>query len=414
MNLEDLEGEKLFNFARFNKADLVANKLACVTASVPLEIALLNVPSQPSILTDRTTLDVKIVCSTSWLCNSHMDVYTDTCYDESIAKRGNTIPHILDHRHEVTAHVGDVTKIYTQAMSASDLGYAGTGTVTALIMESTVRKDYNEDVFKFYANGKINQHSIGFTYDDISLAMNSSHEDDKNAKAIWDANYPNVINKDVVDKRGYFWLVSKVDVLENSCVLFGSNKLTPTLSVAAMRDPLFLGTADAMAQGNENYGSAGLNLPKQDSSLGIKEETILTSPIGNTMTLEDAQGKIISLTEELATAKSAITVAKLEATVAEKNRGLNILKAQATFGSDAKLQKAALTFIEKGLDVDTAITSFEVIKEAIQGANHVDISGAALAAAQDKSAETKALSPKEQMMAIASKAADKPNFGDLL
>jgi len=48
-------------------------------------------------LADKDTLDVKIVCNTAWLCDSHMDVLTDTCYDKSISMKGITIPHIADH-----------------------------------------------------------------------------------------------------------------------------------------------------------------------------------------------------------------------------------------------------------------------------------------------------------------------------
>jgi hypothetical protein len=341
MNLDDLKGEILYKYIRENKEDILKAKRTSLAVSPPVEVAYMPTSTDmPTLMSpDKTSLEVKMVCSTSWLCNSHMDVLTDTAYADSIAKRGTSIHHIVDHRHEAAAHVGDVTKVYTEMMSLEDLGYPGTsGQVTALIMESTVRKDYNTEVFKFYANGKINQHSIGFMYEEIALAVNSTAQEDAMAKAVWDEYYPKVINKATVDSRGFFYLVSKIDIVENSAVLFGSNFLTPTLSVASL----------------------------------ATNEVPLPQPIGNSMTLEEAQGKIIALTEELALAKASIATSKLEAAAAEKARGLNILKAQATFGTDSKLQKAALSFIEKGLDVDTAITSFEVIKEAIQGASHVD------------------------------------------
>ncbi len=211
-------------------------------------------------------------------------------------------------------------------------------------MESTVRKDYNEDVFKFYANGKINQHSIGMSYSELKLAINSEHESDKVEKAIWDANYPKIINKAIVDKRGYFYLIAKVDVRENSCVLFGSNPLTPTLSV------------------------------KTEQAPQVQQEVFPTNQPskGTTMTLEEALGEIVSLTKDLTKAKSDITLAVVTARVEEKERGLNILKAQKTFGSDIKLQEAAIAFIEKDANIETVIMSFEVIKGALQGASHVD------------------------------------------
>jgi len=353
MNIDNLQGDTLFSYLRTNRESLLEAKLTSLALAEPITIAKeVNTVLNPSLsdLSNRDTLDVTVVCSTSWLCNSHMDVLTDKAFDKSIKVRGNTIPHIVDHRHEATAHVGDVKKVYIKEMPLRDLGYSEEGTTTVLLMDTTVRKDYNEDVFKFYANGKINQHSIGFTYQDIKFAVNSSHENDKVEKLVWDEFYPKVINKDVVDKRGYFWVVSEVDVKENSAVLFGSNHLTPTLTIASM---------------------------KTDSPLGNIPSPV-TQPIGNTMTLEEAQGKIISLTEELAKAKADNSLARLEATTNEKNRTLGILKAQATFGGDVPLQKAALSFIEKGIDTDTAIVSFEAIKEGLQKSSHVDTSGASL------------------------------------
>jgi DNA-directed RNA polymerase subunit RPC12/RpoP len=35
----------------------------------------------------------------------------------------------------------------------------------------------------------------------------------------------------MADEYGFFWVVSEIKLLENSCVLFGANELTPTLEV---------------------------------------------------------------------------------------------------------------------------------------------------------------------------------------
>jgi hypothetical protein len=189
----------------------------------------------------------------------------------------------------------------------------------------------------------------------LKLALNSEDEEDILEYTVWKENYDKIINKEIVDKRGYFWLVPSVDVLENSCVLFGANALTPTLS------------------------------SKSNSSLGNLEATpVQQQPIGKTMTIEELQGKIISLTQELAEVKGALATAKVESSSAEKARIIGILKAQDTFGGESSLRKAAMSFIEKGNDVDTAIASFEVIKEAVQSANHVDTTNVGLPSGTDK------------------------------
>ena len=355
MNINDLHGEELFSYLRKNKKDLIATKRSSLKEcdATVSSVTIVEIPRRESTTksessledptpTESNTLKVKIVANTANIIDSHMDMILPGAYKESIASRGTSIPHLLDHNQSAIGHIGDVTKVYTETISLKDLGYDANGTTTALVMDSTVRKDYNDKAYAFYQSGKINQHSIGLSYGQLDLAINSSHESDKAEKAIWDKYYPQVINKDIADKRGYFYVLSTVDVRENSAVLFGSNPLTPTLSTKSL----------------------------------LKEEpTVITQPIGNTMTLEEAQGKIITLSEELATAKASLTVGKLEATKAEKDRVINILKAQVTFGTDAKLQKAAMSFIEKGTDLDVAISAFEVIKEATQDASHVDTSG---------------------------------------
>lgn len=368
MNLDHLEGKELFKALKANRDTIVKEKLTntkyadavvAPTTFAPREHRETSVKAEDGSTEEGAeapgTLKVTVVCNTAWFCDSHMDVLTGTAYDDSIAKRGTSIPHIADHNWESTAHVGDVQKVYTKELALSELGLEATGSTTALLMDTLIREDYNKHVFKFYSKGKINQHSIGLKYNSMKLALNSEDESDVLEYTTWKENYDKIINKDLVDKRGYFWLIPSVDVLENSCVLFGANSLTPTLS------------------------------SKSNSSLGNLEEThTQQQPIGKTMTLEEAQGKIISLTQELAEVKGALATAKVEASSAEKARILGILKAQETFGSEASLRKAATTFIEKNADVETVIASFEVIKESIQNSNHVDTSATGLPAGTDK------------------------------
>ena len=370
MNINDLHGEELFTYLRKNQDTLIKAKkdtlkftdsLTCTTLvsqREPKSEATKDDSGSTSSDPEKDTLEVTIVANAANIVDSHMDMLTDDAYTESIKARGTSIPHILDHNQSAIGHVGDVTKVYTKELDLKDLGLDANGKTTALLMDSTVRKDYNEKVFKFYQSGKINQHSVGLTYGDIKLAVNSSHEDDKSMKETWDKYYPKVINKDIIDKRGYFYIVTKADIRENSAVLFGANPLTPTLSI-----------------------KGETLIP--DSPLENEQNVINQPSIGKYMTLDEAQGKIISLTEEVAKLKSDIALAKLEATTNEKNRVLGILKAQTTFGNELSLQKAAMTFIEKGTDVDTVVTSLEVLKESIQKSNHVGTVGATLQATQD-------------------------------
>ncbi len=357
MNLASLQGSALIDYLKANKSELLKTKLSNTEIAIaPVEVAFLpktTVVQESSV--NKDTLDVRMVCSTSWFFNGNYEVLTDNAYTTSIAARGTSIPHIVDHNHSATSHVGDTTKVYTETMSAKDLGASVDNQVTALIMESTVRKDYNPDVFKFYANGKINQHSIGYLYKDVKIAVNSKDPELKDEKAVWDANYDKIVNKDQVSKAGFFFLVNELDVLENSAVLFGANSLTPTLSVASLD--------------NETNSSLGNNEVNQPTSIGV------------TMTLEEAQGKIASLTVELASVKTELASAKTAAALEERTRTVGIIKAANAFGIAIS---AAEKFIEKGSDIDTVTVAFETIKEAAQSANHVDTSEASFSSASSK------------------------------
>lgn len=362
--LGNLTKEEIRKLAREDKKSLLASKSAEIKYTDSLAHAVAR-PTTTSVVKEASskadepvtlsvkedTLDVTIVCNTAWFVDSQMDVLTDSCYSKSVAEKGVNIPHIADHKQSSTSHVGDVTKVYTKKLPLADLGYEKEGSTTALVMESTVRKNYNEDVYKFYANGKINQHSIGLRYLDIQLAINSKHEEDKEEFAVWEEGYEHIINKEAVDEKGYFWLVKEINIIENSCVLFGANSLTPTLEVKSE-----LGEETGLVQKST---ASSNNLPTTK---------------GTTMTpLEEALAKNLELTSEVAELKAQVTAASVVAVAEEKARSLGILKAATTLGID---QEVAIKRIASKSSVEDATEIFTAIAEATQKSNPVDTTGA--------------------------------------
>lgn len=298
---------------------------------------------------DSDSILVKVVANTANWMDSHKDVLTADAYSASIFKRGTTIPHILDHKHSVTSFVGDVQKVYTTKLNLKDLGLSQEGSTTALIFETNIRKDYNSEVYKFYKNGKINQHSIGLRYNELRLALDSSDPEDVSYKEVWDKYYPDIINKEEVDKLGYFWAVTKVDVLENSAVLFGANELTPTLE---------LSTNELSTKTDETSETFEKDLPTQ---------TALPEQGDNTMTLDEALTKISDLETELKQASAL-------ATKAERERTLAIVEAAKTFGLPNENVVKAVT---KGWDAETTADIFTEIKSGIDAAKSIDTSAMA-------------------------------------
>lgn len=247
---ENLKGKELFKFLFENKASLIATKKAALKKCDPviytpelitpikaggIKAADPNTPiADPKI--GNGAIDVKVVANTAWWCDSHMDVLTDKCYNKSVKEKGNLIPHIKDHVHESDNHVGDVNKVYTMTINLKDLGINMPGTTTVLVFETTILEEYNSRVYKFYKNGKINKHSIGLIYISIGLCIND--KDYLPEYELWNKYYDKVINKDVVDERGYFWIVPEINVMENSCVLFAACDPTPTLESEEKTDTI--------------------------------------------------------------------------------------------------------------------------------------------------------------------------------
>lgn len=244
---KDLKGKELFKFLVANKKSLIEQKKAIIkhTDDLIAPVSFISgftkdgttkaADSTPlSVVPGQRELGVKVIANAAWYCDLAMDVLTDKSYDRSIKERGILIPHIQDHIWKSTSHVGDVKAVYKQMMKLKDIGYkaGGEDQTTCLIFETIIKEEYDGKVYLFYKNGKINQHSIGLLYLSIGLCINDP--DFLPEFELWNKYYKKVVNKDVIDEAGYFWIVPEIKVLENSCVLFACNELTGTTE---MEDP---------------------------------------------------------------------------------------------------------------------------------------------------------------------------------
>lgn len=175
----------------------------------------------------ETKLNRTIVGNTYMWMDSHEDVHAKGVFTKSIKERQDSIFHLHDHKFELTAKVGEPTKVYEKELRWSDFGVSKAGTTTALLMDTEIIKDYNANVFNAYSKGKVKQHSVGMQYVKIDLAVNDSEYEEE--YKVWQDNVDNIGNKEVAEEKGYFWLVREAKLIEISAVLLGSNSLTPTL-----------------------------------------------------------------------------------------------------------------------------------------------------------------------------------------
>ena len=162
----------------------------------------------------------------NWL-DSHGDVHLEGTFGKSISERQNKIWHLHDHEQKITAKVGIPSKIYEETVAWSDLGIKKAGTTTALMMDSDIRKDYNNLIFQEYKDGNIDQHSVGMYYVKIDFAVND--KDHKAEFKTWNDNIDKIGNREKAEELGYFYAVKEAKLVEISAVLQGSNELTPTI-----------------------------------------------------------------------------------------------------------------------------------------------------------------------------------------
>lgn len=238
------EKSELFAYLKTHKKELIAKKRSMPITSEAVSFGFSRVKNSDSATKDNApvtedvdVLRVKVVANTANWLDSHMDILIPGCWTKTIAERKHLIPHLHDHVHRLDAKIGEVVDIYASQLSLTELGVEGSGTTECLVFVTDVMKEYNPKVFNQYKSGKVKQHSIGLQYMKIDLAIND--EDSEKEMEFWNKYYPQIINKEMADERGYFWVIQEIKLLENSAVLFGSNEATPTLdnNVKSHKDP---------------------------------------------------------------------------------------------------------------------------------------------------------------------------------
>lgn len=225
--------KEFYQYLVSNKAELIAFKKAAikfsdavnVSKTDSLVIKALNTSHKDDIASG--VIKRTIIGNTYNWMDSHDDVHADGCFSKSITERQDKIWHLHDHEQKITAKVGKPTSIYEKAIDWKDLGVNLTGKTQSLFMDSDIRKDYNELIFEQYLNGEIDQHSVGMRYNQIHLAINNPEM--KPEFAMWSQMIGKIGNKERCEEQGFFWAVIDATLVEISCVLAGSNELTPTL-----------------------------------------------------------------------------------------------------------------------------------------------------------------------------------------
>ena len=95
------------------------------------------------------------------------------------------------------------------------------------MMDTNIIKELNPVIFNQYLSKEIDQHSVGMIYVEMDLAVNDPEM--KEEYVVWNKHINNIGNKEKATEQGFFWAVKVAKLVEISCVLQGSNELTPTI-----------------------------------------------------------------------------------------------------------------------------------------------------------------------------------------
>lgn len=175
---------------------------------------------------DENKMKISGVAVTANFIDSHNTMFTENCLKKN---SGKNIIFTSDHMRDFQHLISNEAKTALKSMPKKEVGLNSDGEIPCLLFGAEIEADDNEQMFRAYKKGRVKQHSIEFlsSYKDEILCV----KEDGNYKANWDKYYPLLANPEVADKRGWFSVYEKADIVGVSAVLLGSNKLTPTLSI---------------------------------------------------------------------------------------------------------------------------------------------------------------------------------------
>lgn len=181
-------------------------------------------------------IQVKVVINATNLMDSHKDVHMKGIWKKSLSENPPRF-HLQEHKMTFENEISKEFKAYTEITTFKNLGYSKyKGDTEVLMFDSKVKKSINEYMFRKYALGQVDNHSVGMQYMKMIFCVNSDSREWATEKDGWDKYFPEVVNQKDAENSGYFWAVLEAKAIEGSAVLGGSCWTTPTMSVQSTKD----------------------------------------------------------------------------------------------------------------------------------------------------------------------------------
>ena len=184
------------------------------------------VPEIETISSD--IIEVKSVINTTNIIDSHMDLHMPAIWNKTV-KDNPFSYHLKQHEARFEGVISNKAKSFNEESNFNLLGLNIDFKTIANINQFTLSKRKMPFMFDSYVNGDVKQHSIGMMYVNLDIAYYD--EESQKQMDFFNEAKAQAVNPDVADEYGYFWVVYEAKKREGSAVVFGSNSVTPTLSV---------------------------------------------------------------------------------------------------------------------------------------------------------------------------------------
>ena len=221
----------MVRFMQKNRDELFAIKKAeYKTKSEPVLKSGIFVKEFQPIIEDITGdfIQVKTIINTTNVIDSHLDLHLKGIWNKTV-KDSPFSHHLKSHKSDFEFVISNKAKSYNEAMNFKDLGLSVDMEMDANINEFIMERKKLPIMFDAYKNGEVNEHSIGMMYVDLDIAF--WDESSQKEMDFFNQAKSKAINPEVADEYGYLWVVSEAKKREGSAVVFGSNSITPTISV---------------------------------------------------------------------------------------------------------------------------------------------------------------------------------------
>jgi hypothetical protein len=230
-NKEFSSKEEMFRALKNEAENIISLKKAEIKCADPIAMR----PLMKSEATKAMELDegfIYPVINTTKYLDFHNDVHLDGIWNKSAKEQKGKVYYVADHELKLQSVIAFPKDVEIKLMDVEwkDLGFNYTGKTQALIYKIAKDKLRMKAAIDVVEEKIPMQNSIRMQYVKIDLAVDSTEDEFKEEKKLFDQVVEQIVNKDVAQERGYFWAVSEAKISqEGSMVLFGSNDATPLM-----------------------------------------------------------------------------------------------------------------------------------------------------------------------------------------